>query len=272
MHFGATLRLLRIESGLSLRDLARRLGVSSAYLSRVENGVDAVPTSERLEVLARELGLPATLLMELAHRVSPLVVDYVERVPDAGALFLEIAHRRLNGKEIARLRALLDQHFPQRMERGGALRSNLAELLSPERIVVRLSGSELEDALDVAAGRLAAAVPGTTAAALASVLKNGESEVSSAIGSGVAVPRAYVAGAGSTAALVTLARPLRYDTPDGKPLRVVIALAGTRTTGDLAHRLAHIARLAVRGLADQLATASSASQILSRLASLEGPR
>jgi transcriptional regulator with XRE-family HTH domain len=43
MDFGATLRLLRLGSGLSLRDLARRLGVSSTYLSRVENGLDPVP-------------------------------------------------------------------------------------------------------------------------------------------------------------------------------------------------------------------------------------
>lgn len=43
MHLGATLRLLRTDAGLSLRDLARRIGVSSAYLSRVENGVDAPP-------------------------------------------------------------------------------------------------------------------------------------------------------------------------------------------------------------------------------------
>ena len=33
MHFGATLRLLRMESGISLRALAQRVGVSGAYLS-----------------------------------------------------------------------------------------------------------------------------------------------------------------------------------------------------------------------------------------------
>ena len=97
MHLGATLRLLRLESGLGLRDLARRLSVSGAYLSRVERGVDATPTSARLEAMARELGIPAPLLHGLAHRVSPLVGDYVEQVPEAGALFLEIAHRVREG-------------------------------------------------------------------------------------------------------------------------------------------------------------------------------
>src|SRR5687768_16245235 len=100
MHFGATLRLLRIQSGLSLRDLAGRLGVSSTYISRVENGIDAIPTPERLEAIARELGIPKTLLLDLAHRVSPLVSEYVERVPEAGTLFLEIAHRKLDSKQL----------------------------------------------------------------------------------------------------------------------------------------------------------------------------
>ena len=59
---GGTLRRLRLESGISLRDLARRLGVSSAYLSRVEHGLDAVPTPERLEAMAEELGVPAAML------------------------------------------------------------------------------------------------------------------------------------------------------------------------------------------------------------------
>src|SRR5512145_1351730 len=101
MHFGATLRLLRLESGLSLRDLARRLDVSGAYLSRVENGLDAVPTPSRLDAMARELGVPAPVLLSLAHRISPLVVDYVEQVPAAGRVLLEIAHRRLDERQLA---------------------------------------------------------------------------------------------------------------------------------------------------------------------------
>ena len=44
LNLGATLRLLRVEAGLSLRELAARVGVSTAYLSRVENGHDAAPT------------------------------------------------------------------------------------------------------------------------------------------------------------------------------------------------------------------------------------
>ena len=61
MHFGAALRLLRVDAGISLRGLAEEVGVSSAYLSRVENGHDAPPTADRLVALAEAIGIPASL-------------------------------------------------------------------------------------------------------------------------------------------------------------------------------------------------------------------
>lgn len=268
MHFGATLRLLRIESGLSLRDLARRLGVSGAYLSRVENGLDAAPTPARLEVMAREIGVPATLLMDLAHRVSPLVVDYVEQVPEAGTLFLEIAHRRLDAGQITALRTVLNERFPGVEAVAPRSIPTLSDLLTMDRVVLHLTCSGMEDALDVAAGRLAEAFPMTPSPAIVSALSKREAEVSSAVGGGVAVPCVHVAGAGPAAALITLDAPLRYDTPDGRPLRLIIILMGA-PGGDRLLRLAHIARLASRGLADQLVPMDAPARVLSRLALLE---
>src|SRR6185503_8511135 len=95
MHFGATLRLLRVDAGISLRGLAERIGVSSAYLSRVENGHDAPPTPDRLVALAKELGVAPASLVGLTDRPSPTVSEYVARVPAASALFFEIARRDL---------------------------------------------------------------------------------------------------------------------------------------------------------------------------------
>lgn len=269
MHFGATLRLLRIDSGLSLRDLARRLSVSSAYLSRVENGLDSVPTPARLEAIARELDIPPPLLMGLAHRVSPLVVDYIREVPDAGALFLEIAHRRLNEHQLAEVRAFLDDRFPVAGVAPVVPAKGIAELLAPERIILHFVCSGIDDVLDVAAGRLAA-VMGQGAAALAAPLKKRERELSSAIGSGVAVPCAYIAGAEPAAVLVTLAEALPYDTPDGRPLRMVLILAGPRHSPARRLQLAHVARLAARGLADRLVELNSPDDVLSWLALAEG--
>src|SRR5687768_13953647 len=138
MHLGATLRLLRVEAGLSLRDLARRIGVSGAYLSRVEHGLDKAPTPERLEAIARELGVPTTLLMEVAHRVSPYLAGYLEQVPGAHTLLLELARRRPTGPQLARLMEVMEEEFPPRPAAHEEPVPPLAPLLSPERLVLQL--------------------------------------------------------------------------------------------------------------------------------------
>lgn len=267
MHFGATLRLLRLESGLSLRDLARRLSVSGAYLSRVENGLDSVPTPTRLEAIARELAIPPPLLLSLAHRVSPLVVDYVQEVPEAGTLFLEIAYRRLNEEQLSQVRTFLEENFPLPCGVKAPPRG-IFDLLRPELIVVGLTCSTFDDVLDVAVSRLSG-LAGKSAPALSAPLKAREREVSSAIGGGVAVPRIYLEGVEPLAVLVTLREPLPHDTPDGQPLRVVALLAGPRDSAERRSRLAQLARLTGLGLAHELEQARSPTDILWRLSKME---
>jgi PTS system nitrogen regulatory IIA component len=269
MHLGATIRLLRIDAGLSLRDLARRIGVSSAYLSRVEHGLDAVPTPERLSAIARELDVPPTVLMDVAHRVNPFVASYLEQEPGAGALFLDVARRQLAGPQLARVREFLEREFPAREARWEVPAAPLAPLLTPERIILQLSCAHLDDALDVVAGRLAAVNPSMGAARLAAALRRREEEASSAVGNGVVVPHALVAGWPSpTAALVTLAQPLKVDTPDGQPLRLVVVLVNAPDRSHLV-RMAHLARLASHGLAHRLGGCQQPSQVLEQLATLE---
>ncbi|WP_163994005.1 helix-turn-helix domain-containing protein [Pyxidicoccus caerfyrddinensis] len=272
MHLGATLRLLRVDAGVSLRDMARRIGVSSAYLSRVEHGLDAPPTAERLAAIARELDVPPALLMDVAQRVSPYVAGYLEDVPGAGTLFLEIARRRLAGAQLAKVRAFLDAEFPVRAGRDDGPVPPLAPLLAPERVVVRLSCTGWDDVLDVVAGRLGAALPGTDAVHLVEELRRRDAESSCAVGGGVAVPHAVLPGAVPVAALVTLAKPLKVDTPDGQPLRLVVATVdGGRCSARLV-RLAHVARLAAHGLAERLLDARQPREVLSVLEELESLR
>lgn len=270
MHFGATLRLLRLESGLSLRDLARKLSVSGTYLSRVEKGQDSVPTAARLAAIARELSIPATLLMSLAHRVSPMVVDYVHENPEAGTLFLEIAHRRLSERQLSEVRDFLNERFPV----AGRMRPRFrgtSELLAPDRIVLGLSCSSIDDVIDVAAGRLAT-LSGKSATEISAPLRAREREVSSAIGSGVAVTCAYLSGIQPAAVLVTLAQPLSLDAPDGLPLRTMIILAGARDLPDRRLHLAHLAHLTARGLSERLRDVTSPEEVLARLSLMEGTR
>lgn len=263
MHFGAALRLIRLDSGISLRDLARRLNVSSAYLSRVENGLDAVPTPFRLGAMARELGVSPTALIALAQRINPLVADYIERVPEAGSLFLEVAYRDMSAAQLAELRSLVVQRQPAASEPDGGA---LAAIVRPESVVLGLIGSDMDDVLDLAAGRLAEVSGRADAVRLGAALREREVVNSSAIGGGIAVPRVYIEGAAPAAALIVLGDGLIHDTPDGRPLRVVIALMGPRADPGRRAILVQIARLASQGLADRLAGADSVAAVMRCLA------
>lgn len=68
LPFGAKVRQLRIEHGLSLRELAGD-GMSVAYLSRLERG-ERRPTSRSAEYLAERLGISAQTLEDGALAVA----------------------------------------------------------------------------------------------------------------------------------------------------------------------------------------------------------
>lgn len=223
MAFGAVLRLLRVDAGASLRGLASAVGVSSAYLSRVENGHDPAPTPDRLVAIAQALRVPPALLLELAERVEPAVAGYLGEVPAANRLFLEIARRRLTAAQVDRVLAFVEAEFPDARERGAAQTPPLHALLAPERVVLGVRASTLDDVLDLAATRLAPAA-GVPAAALAAALRHREAVASTALGRGLAVPHAAL-GDTPAAALLTLATPLPGG-PDGLPVRVLLVLAG----------------------------------------------
>jgi PTS system nitrogen regulatory IIA component len=264
MHFGATLRLLRTEAGISLRELASRIGVSGAYLSRVENGHDAAPTPDRLIAIADVLGLPRGVLVELARQTGPAVDSYLRRTPEAAGLFLDIARRELAGPQIARIKAFLAAEFPLPGAASPSTRTHTR--LALEHVVVGVSCSDLDDLVSIAAARL---VDQVDARELVRRVRNHERELA-AIGGGFAILHAKLAGARACEVMLTLAHPLA-DTrglvpPDGKPIRVFFVLVGDtrREGGEPAGRLdaiVRIARLATYEIAGELAAASTPEQV-----------
>jgi transcriptional regulator with XRE-family HTH domain len=65
---GTVIRTRRMEMGWTQEDLAKRVdgGIRQSEISRLETGHVALPRHERLECIARALGLPVGELLELA--------------------------------------------------------------------------------------------------------------------------------------------------------------------------------------------------------------
>ncbi|MBC7980361.1 MAG: helix-turn-helix domain-containing protein [Armatimonadetes bacterium] len=95
---GERIRELRLQKGISLRELARRADVSRSFLSDIEVG-RSYPSEDALERIARELGVSPANLRKLDKRshVSELR-DLLQNNPVWGVVFMELAAAARSGR------------------------------------------------------------------------------------------------------------------------------------------------------------------------------
>ena len=91
---GQRIRELRTESGLSLRECARRLGISAAFLSDVELG-RRFPSEQVLEGMARVLESPLQELQRYDTR--PPLVD-IKRLAESNPAYSVALRKIIDGK------------------------------------------------------------------------------------------------------------------------------------------------------------------------------
>ncbi len=112
--FGAHLRALRAERGMTLKQLAASLQVSSAYVSALEHGRRGMPSTGLVHQVCDALGLiweEADELNRLARLSHPkVVVDTAGLSPDQTALANRLARtiRTLPPETVSALLAVLD--------------------------------------------------------------------------------------------------------------------------------------------------------------------
>jgi transcriptional regulator with XRE-family HTH domain len=85
-HFGDYVRASRerlrtADPRFSVRQVAARIGVEPAYLSKVERGEVAPPSEATIVKLAAELGEDADMLLALAGKVSSDLMEIVRKRP-----------------------------------------------------------------------------------------------------------------------------------------------------------------------------------------------
>jgi transcriptional regulator with XRE-family HTH domain len=80
MAFGQYLRRVREEKGATLTEVARKIDVSIAYLSRIERERENPPPDRLLMSIARALGVPADDLFGAARRLPPDLRVHAQQV------------------------------------------------------------------------------------------------------------------------------------------------------------------------------------------------
>ena len=99
-NFGETIRDLRVAQNLGLRETATKVGISPAYLSRIERGKERPPRPEVIKELAKALAADPDVLFRLSSSTDPEVVDYLHDQPNAMNLLRYIKEASFTGEEI----------------------------------------------------------------------------------------------------------------------------------------------------------------------------
>src|SRR5215471_7332972 len=100
--FGAFVRRQREEREIGLREMAKMIGVSLSYLSKVERDEFPPPAEDKVKAIAKIIDCDADDLLARAGRVSSDISDIIKRQPVELAALLRTA-KGLTAKDIARL-------------------------------------------------------------------------------------------------------------------------------------------------------------------------
>lgn len=79
MRFGHVLRKIRLEKQVSIRQLAKKIGFSATYIHMVELGKCSPPPPERIQIIADELGVDSSVLLEAAHKEKLAINEMLRR-------------------------------------------------------------------------------------------------------------------------------------------------------------------------------------------------
>ncbi|WP_322858197.1 helix-turn-helix transcriptional regulator [Mycobacterium europaeum] len=108
---GKQIRNARVDAELTLRGLARDLGLSPSYLNDIEFD-RRVPSAEVLEQIAKRLALDLDTLLAAAGRLGLATKDaeqYIRENPSAGVLFRRVTHDQLTEGQLKRLLKQVDE-------------------------------------------------------------------------------------------------------------------------------------------------------------------
>ncbi len=106
--FGSKLRELREIKNISLRELAKKIGVSGAFLSDIELG-RRFPAPDKIELLAKELQIPVEELTQYDFRnEAEAIRQMMFADPKAGMAFRTLKEKLAQGEDPQKLVDRLD--------------------------------------------------------------------------------------------------------------------------------------------------------------------
>jgi ribosome-binding protein aMBF1 (putative translation factor) len=101
-RFGAFVRRERVAKEIGLREMAKMIGVSPTYLSKVERDEFSPPAEDKVKAIAKVINCDADELLARAGRVSSDLSDIIKRHPRVLAALLRTT-KGLTADDMAKL-------------------------------------------------------------------------------------------------------------------------------------------------------------------------
>lgn len=254
--FGPTIRLLRQAKGISLREMARKLGVSPAFLSQIEAGRHHKIPKARIVQVAAMLGVSEAYLLGTAKQIHPDVVEFLRDTPEAADFMITAMKSGLAPEDFADLREALKERagkgFVRRATLPATARKKRAAVETPEDLSAFLDPAlcvthlivQSRDRLFQRIAKLASKRNKLlTAESLLERLEHRERQAPTVVGGGVAIPHAFVPDIDEPiVGAMSLKRSVPFSSEiDGK-VRTVFFLIGNEEKPQ--HHISILARIA----------------------------
>lgn len=249
--FGPTIRLLRQAKGISLRELARQLGVSPAFLSQIEAGRQHKIPRARIVQVAEMLGVSEGYLLGTARQMHPELMKFMSETPEAAEFMLAAMRSGLEAEDFTQLREII----ADKKRRAGILKTTAAakkkagvsdgleSFLDASLCQAGVQVQNKERLLQRLAKDAAHRVREVSADDVLKHLERREEQAPTSIGGGVGIPHAFMPGVDRPiVAAYTLQRPIPFGPTDADKVRTVFFLLGKQ--GQTDHHLPVLARIA----------------------------
>lgn len=249
--FGPTIRLLRQAKGISLREMARQLGVSPAFLSQIEAGRQHKIPKARIVQVADMLGVSEGYLLGTARTVHPDLIQFLSDTPEAAEFMVAAMRSGLVAQDFTLLREIVSDKkrrsalLRTRTARGRkvATQHTLENFLDPSLCLTGVNVQNKDRLFQRFVKQVAKKHKNLSPDILLERLEYRENQSPTSVGGGVAIPHAFVPDLDTpVVGAFNLTRSIQYGPTDADKVKTVFFLVGKE--GNPEHHLPILARIA----------------------------
>ena len=248
--FGPTIRLLRQAKGISLREMARQLGVSPAFLSQIEAGRQHKIPRGRIVQVAEMLGVSEGYLLGTAKQVHPDLMKFLSETPEAAEFMVTAMRSGMIAQDFTHLREIvLDKKLragvlkPVAAAKKKTVAHHLDGYVDASLCLAGLAVQNKERLFQRFAKAVATKHKTISADLLIDRMEARERQAPTSIGGGVAVPHAFLQGIEKPmVGAFLLQRAIPYGPSEEDRVKIAFFLVGRE--GNTEHHLPILARIA----------------------------